>query len=77
MTLGSFGTRGTQKREVRGSTDSGDVGKRHANAFGTCGTKVRGIRDSAESDEKGTTGLGELGTFGTKSSDGPEKNRLR
>ncbi|KAH9299482.1 hypothetical protein KI387_031164, partial [Taxus chinensis] len=39
--------------------------------------KVRGVRDSAELDENGTTGPGELGTFGTKSSDGPEKNRLR
>ncbi|KAH9300134.1 hypothetical protein KI387_011717, partial [Taxus chinensis] len=77
MALGSFGTRGMRKCEVRGSADSGNTGKRRTNVFGTCGTKVCGIRDSAESDEKGTIGPGELGTLGTKSSDGPEKNGFR
>ncbi|KAH9326211.1 hypothetical protein KI387_006389, partial [Taxus chinensis] len=41
------------------------------------GQKYVKVRGSAESDENGTIGPGELGTFGTKSSDGPEKNRLR
>ncbi|KAH9311253.1 hypothetical protein KI387_026288, partial [Taxus chinensis] len=66
-----------RKREVCGSADSGNAGKRRTNVLGTCGTKVRRIRDSPESDEKGITGSGELGTFGTKSFDGPEKNGLR
>ncbi|KAH9324574.1 hypothetical protein KI387_004752, partial [Taxus chinensis] len=77
MALGSFGTCGTRKREVRGSADSGEEGKRCTNALGTCGTKVCKVCGSAESNENGTIGLGELGTFGTKSSDRPEKNRLQ
>ncbi|KAH9315853.1 hypothetical protein KI387_024480, partial [Taxus chinensis] len=77
MALGSFGTCGTRKREVRSSADSGEAGKRRTNALGTRGTKVHELCGSAESDENGTIGPGELGTFGTKSSDGPEKNRLR
>ncbi|KAH9320251.1 hypothetical protein KI387_022020, partial [Taxus chinensis] len=77
-----WGTTGRRTWDVRDeSTWNTIIGriraKRRTNAFGTCGTKVRGIRESDESDEKGTTGPGELGTCGTKSSDGPEKNRLR
>ncbi|KAH9296847.1 hypothetical protein KI387_028529, partial [Taxus chinensis] len=41
MTLGSFGTCGTRKREARGSGDSGEAGKRRTNAFWDMRDKTR------------------------------------
>ncbi|KAH9327730.1 hypothetical protein KI387_007908, partial [Taxus chinensis] len=74
--LGELGTFGTQKREVHGSAELIREQLVRAN-LGHLGRERREVRGSAESDENGTIGPGELGTFGTKSSDGPEKNRLR
>ncbi|KAH9309650.1 hypothetical protein KI387_037561, partial [Taxus chinensis] len=81
MTLGSFGTQGTRKREVRGSAEFGRCGEKTGSQMllGHVGRKYAEYTDMIRpnQDEKGTTGPGELGTCGTKSSDGPEKNRLR